>query len=156
MGNILCRVRYLRLRVIHHSQCEPEHKLLTPAQEASTAQTVSLRFHAATCLQNLFNLADQRWSELLDDSTRRGIAFVPFVPLGRPRGAQNAILRNPVLDDLSRTLGATPAWLLDLSPNVLLTPGTRTRQHLSENIRSASVVAFVVATVVLPVNCAPV
>jgi pyridoxine 4-dehydrogenase len=31
------------------------------------------------------------------------------------------------------------AWLLDLAPNVLLIPGTRTRQHLAENIRSARV-----------------
>jgi len=96
------------------------------------------------CVQNLFNLVDQRWSDLLDECTRRGIAFVPFVPLGWPRGAQNAILENRVLDDLGRTLGATPAqialaWLLDLSPNVLLIPGTRTRQHLYENIRSGSV-----------------
>jgi len=47
------------------------------------------------------------------------------------------------LDDLGRTLGATPAqialaWLLDLSPNVLLIPATWTRQHLYENIRSGS------------------
>ena len=31
------------------------------------------------------------------------------------------------------------AWLLDLAPNVLLIPGTRSRQHLAENLRSAHV-----------------
>ncbi|MDE3181468.1 MAG: aldo/keto reductase [Acidobacteriota bacterium] len=31
------------------------------------------------------------------------------------------------------------AWLLDLSPNVLLIPGTRTRGHLAENIGSGAV-----------------
>jgi pyridoxine 4-dehydrogenase len=96
------------------------------------------------CVQNLFNLADQRSSDLLDECTRRGIAFVPFCPLGWPRGVQNAILASPVLADLGRRLGATPAqialaWLLDLSPNVLLIPGTRTRPHLAENIGSARV-----------------
>jgi pyridoxine 4-dehydrogenase len=96
------------------------------------------------CVQNLFNLANQRSSELLDECTPRGIAFVPFLPLGWNRGVQNSVLRSSVLADLGRRLGATPAqvalaWLLDLSPNVLLIPGTRTRQHLAENIRSGGV-----------------
>jgi aryl-alcohol dehydrogenase-like predicted oxidoreductase len=96
------------------------------------------------CVQNLFNLADQRAFDLLDACTARGIAFVPFCPLGWPRGVQNAILTSAVLADLGGRLGATPAqialaWLLDLSPNVLLIPGTRTRQHLTENIQSGRV-----------------
>jgi pyridoxine 4-dehydrogenase len=96
------------------------------------------------CVQNLFNLADQRSFDLLDECTRRGIAFVPFCPLGWPRGVQNAILTSSVLADLGRRLDATPAqialaWLLDLSPNLLLIAGTRTRQHLAENIRSGRV-----------------
>jgi pyridoxine 4-dehydrogenase len=61
-----------------------------------------------------------------------------------PRGVQNAILTSPVLADLGARLEATPAqialaWLLDLAPNVLLIPGTRTRRHLEENIHSASI-----------------
>jgi pyridoxine 4-dehydrogenase len=48
-----------------------------------------------------------------------------------------------VLADLGARLDATPAqialaWLLDLAPNVLLIPGTRTRQHLREKIGSAA------------------
>src|SRR5579872_4959241 len=46
------------------------------------------------CVQNLFNLADQRARDLLDDCTSQGIAFVPFLPLGWPR---TAVLANPVL-----------------------------------------------------------
>ena len=93
------------------------------------------------CVQNLFNLADQRARDLLDDCTSQGIAFVPFFPLGWPR---TALLAHPVLADLSVRLEATPAqialaWLLDLAPNVLLIPGTRTRQHLRENMGSAAV-----------------
>jgi len=96
------------------------------------------------CVQNLFNLADQRSLDLLHECSYHGIAFVPFCPLGWPRGVQNTILSNPVLADLGGRLGATPAqlalaWLLDLAPNVLLIPGTRTRQHLAENIGSGGV-----------------
>jgi pyridoxine 4-dehydrogenase len=96
------------------------------------------------CVQNLFNLADQRHVDLLDECTSRGIAFVPFFPLGWPRGARNGILTSRAVTELGRRLGATSsqialAWLLDLAPNILLIPGTRTREHLAENIGAASV-----------------
>jgi pyridoxine 4-dehydrogenase len=96
------------------------------------------------CIQNLFNLADQRSLAVLEEGRSRGIAFVPFCPLGWPRGVQNAILTSPVLAGLGSRLNATPAqialaWLLDLAPNILLIPGTRTRAHLAENIHSAGV-----------------
>ena len=96
------------------------------------------------CVQNLFNLTDQRSRDVLDECVARGIAFVPFCPLGSARDGQNAILTNPVLAQVAKRLDATPAqlalaWLLDLAPNILLIPGTRTRGHLSENNRSANV-----------------
>jgi aryl-alcohol dehydrogenase-like predicted oxidoreductase len=96
------------------------------------------------CVQNLFNLADQRSIDVLHDCESRGIAFVPFCPLGWPRGVQNKILTSPALIDIATRLAATPAqialaWLLDLAPNILLIPGTRTRQHLFENIGSGSI-----------------
>jgi pyridoxine 4-dehydrogenase len=96
------------------------------------------------CVQNLFNLADQRSRDLLDECTSRGIAFVPFFPLGWPRGGRNGVLSSPVVAALATRLGATPsqlalAWLLGVAPNILLIPGTRTREHLNENIQAASV-----------------
>jgi pyridoxine 4-dehydrogenase len=96
------------------------------------------------CVQNLFNLADQRSLDLLDECASREIAFVPFCPLGRPGSDRKTMLTGPVLAGLGARLGASPvqivlAWLLDLAPNVLLIPGTRARQHLAENIGSADV-----------------
>jgi pyridoxine 4-dehydrogenase len=96
------------------------------------------------CVQNLFNLADQRSIDLLETCRDRGIAFVPFCPLGWPRGVQNQILGSSVVTALAQRLEASPvqialAWLLDLSPNILLIAGTRTRRHLAENIRAAGV-----------------
>jgi pyridoxine 4-dehydrogenase len=97
------------------------------------------------CVQNLFNLADRRSLDVLEECTLRGIAFVPYFPLGWPRGAQNGVLTNPDLAKIASRLGATTsqlalAWLLDLAPNILLIPGTRTRQHLAENSHAATVV----------------
>jgi pyridoxine 4-dehydrogenase len=74
----------------------------------------------------------------------RNIAFVPFCPLGWPGEVRRRLLADPVLATLAVRLGATPvqvalAWLLDLAPNVLLIPGTRTRAHLAENLAAAEV-----------------
>ena len=97
------------------------------------------------CVQNLFNATDQRSLDVLTECSARDIAFVPYCPLGWPREERDRILASPVLARLAERLTATPtqivlAWLLDLAPNVLLIAGTRTRAHLSENLRAADVV----------------
>jgi pyridoxine 4-dehydrogenase len=97
-----------------------------------------------TCVQNLFNLADQRSLDVLTECEARNIAFVPFCPLGWPGEVRRRLLADPVLAAAAQRLGATPvqvalAWLLDLAPNVLLIPGTRTRVHLAENLGACDV-----------------
>ncbi|MFF7189940.1 oxidoreductase [Streptomyces sp. NPDC008222] len=96
------------------------------------------------CVQNLFNVADQRSFDVLQECTDRGIAFVPFCPLGAPGPARARILASPLLTTHAARLAATPAqlalaWLLDLAPNVLLIAGTKTREHLAENLRAGRV-----------------
>jgi pyridoxine 4-dehydrogenase len=96
------------------------------------------------CVQNLFNLAEQRSLDVLAECQVRNIAFVPFCPLGSPGEVRHRLLGDPVLAALGARLEATPvqvalAWLLALASNVLLIPGTRTRAHLAENLASAGV-----------------
>jgi aryl-alcohol dehydrogenase-like predicted oxidoreductase len=96
------------------------------------------------CVQNLFNLADQRSLDALTECAERNIAFVPFCPLGWPSEVRNQMLGSPVLGALAVRLRATPvqvalAWLFDLAPNILLIPGTRTRVHLAENLGAPGV-----------------
>jgi aryl-alcohol dehydrogenase-like predicted oxidoreductase len=96
------------------------------------------------CVQNLFNLADQESLDVLTECETRNIAFVPFCPLGWPGKVHQRLLAHPVLAALAVRLGATVAqvalaWLLDLAPNILLIPGTRTRDHLAENLGAADV-----------------
>ena len=69
------------------------------------------------CVQNLFNLGDQGSADVLAECARRGIAFVPFCPLGLPGPARSHLLTSPVLAALGARLDATPAqialaWLL--------------------------------------------
>ncbi|MEU8300362.1 oxidoreductase [Micromonospora sp. NPDC048909] len=91
------------------------------------------------CVQNSFSLLDRASTSVLRECARRGIAFVPYVPLGWPRDRRAAIFNNPAVDRLARLHQATPAqialaWLLALSPNVLLIPGTASLRHLRENL----------------------
>ena len=96
------------------------------------------------CVQNLFHLADRSAAPLLEECLHRGIAFVPFCPLGWPRGADNPVLTSPVVIQTAARLGVTPAqvalqWLLRLAPNVLLIPGTGSVPHLRENLAAETV-----------------
>ena len=91
------------------------------------------------CVQNLFHLADRRGTPVLQECLSRGIAFVPFCPLGWPRGQDNPVLTSPVVIRTAARLGITPAqvalqWLLRLAPNVLLIPGTGSVAHLRETL----------------------
>ena len=83
------------------------------------------------------------WNEGLhgepsDSLAARGIAYVPFFPLGGFTPLQSS-----TLSDVAARLGATPmqvalAWLLHRSPNILLIPGTSSVGHLRENLAGAA------------------
>jgi len=91
------------------------------------------------CVQNLFHLADRSDTPTLDECVRRDIAYVPFCPLGLPRGDENPVLTNPVVIATATRLGISPArvglrWLLHVAPNILLIPGTASVAHLLDNL----------------------
>jgi len=90
------------------------------------------------CIQNLYNVANRQDDGFVDDLARRGIAYVPFFPLGG-----FSPLQSSALDAAAAALRATPmqvalAWLLQRSPNILLIPGTSSIEHLRENLRAAT------------------
>jgi len=95
------------------------------------------------CVQNVYNLANRTSAPVLEECTARGIAFVPFCPLGWPKAQHDAIRTDPVVNRIAAGHGATPtqvalAWLLAIADNMLLIPGTRSRDHLTENLAAAS------------------
>ncbi len=86
------------------------------------------------CVQNNYNLAHREDDALIDDLGHRGIAYVPFFPLGGFTPLQSS-----TLSSVADRLGATPmqvalAWLLHRSPSILLIPGTSSLAHLRENL----------------------
>jgi pyridoxine 4-dehydrogenase len=90
------------------------------------------------CVQNLYNVAHRHDDGFIDDLARRGVAYVPFFPLGGFTPLQSS-----ALDAAAAALQATPmqvalAWLLQRSPNMLLIPGTSSVEHLRENLGAAT------------------
>jgi pyridoxine 4-dehydrogenase len=88
-------------------------------------------------VQNHYNLAHRGDDALIDELAAKGIAYVPFFPLGG-----FSPLQSSVLTDVAARLRATPmqvalAWLLRRAPNILLIPGTSSRVHLRENLAVA-------------------
>jgi pyridoxine 4-dehydrogenase len=96
------------------------------------------------CVQNSMNLADRASLPVLEECDARGIAFVPFFPLGSAFARVNPVLGDPRVIAIAARLGHTPAqvamaWLLSLRPNVLLIPGTSSIRHLEENMAVANI-----------------
>jgi pyridoxine 4-dehydrogenase len=96
------------------------------------------------CVQNPLNLVNRASMPVLDECTSRGIAFVPFFPLGSGFARPNPVLGNEHVLRSAERLGITPAqvalaWTLGLAPNVLLIPGTSSVQHLEDNLAVADI-----------------
>lgn len=92
------------------------------------------------CVQNQYNLAQRSDDAFIDVLAAKGVAYVPFFPLGG-----FSPLQSSVLSDVANALGATPmqvalAWLLQRSPNILVIAGTSSVSHLRENFQAADLV----------------
>ena len=89
------------------------------------------------CVQNFYNVANRRDDGFIDALAGKGVAYVPFFPLGG-----FAPLQSSALNTAAASLGATPmqlalAWLLRRSPNILLIPGTSSLEHLRQNLQAS-------------------
>jgi pyridoxine 4-dehydrogenase len=87
-------------------------------------------------VQNLYNLTRRDDEAVLRFCAERGIAYVPFFPIGSPDG--------PAIAAVAAKHGATPAqialaWLLHRDPHILLIPGTSSIVHLEQNIAAARI-----------------
>jgi len=106
---------------------------VTPGQLAEAQKITEI-----VCVQNFYNVAQRKDDSFIDDLAAKGIAYVPFFPLGGFTPLQSS-----VLDGAAISLEATPmrvalAWLLQRSPNILLIPGTSSLGHLKENMGAAT------------------
>ncbi|MBS0031235.1 aldo/keto reductase [Chitinophaga sp. 22321] len=90
-------------------------------------------------VQNLYNLGNRKWEEVLDYTTEKGIAFIPWYPLAAaPQTLEEKI--GKIAARYNATIAQIAlAWLLKRAGNVLLIPGTKSLAHLDENLRAGSI-----------------
>lgn len=90
-------------------------------------------------VQNLYNLSERKWEEVLDYTAAHNIAFIPWFPLASgPAKMQDKI--GVIAKSHDATVAEIAlAWLLQRSPNILLIPGTSSVEHLHENIKATQV-----------------
>ena len=100
---------------------------------------------AVACVQNAYSVANRSDQELFDACAADGVPYVPYFPLGSAFMPDQPVLTHPAVVAVAERLGHSPAqvalaWLLAISPHVLLIPGTSSRGHLEENLAAADVV----------------
>ncbi|WP_371618536.1 aldo/keto reductase [Streptomyces sp. NBC_00454] len=92
-------------------------------------------------VQNPYNLLDRTSAELLALCEERGIAFLPYYPLGS--GAltrESAAALTAVAAEHGASTGQIAlAWLLHHSPVLCPSPGTGSPAHLAENLDAATI-----------------
>jgi len=93
-------------------------------------------------VQNAYNAQRRNDDALLDETTRAGIAFLPWSPLGAMPMERYAPLADPNVG--TSEPGFTPGqtalrWLLQRAPNIIPIPGTTSVAHLEENMAALPV-----------------
>src|SRR3954469_16664393 len=110
--------------------------------EVSVAQLQAAReITEIVSVQNLYNLTTRQSQDVLEYATAEGIGFIPWFPIAT---GTLAAPDSPVAA-VAEELAATPAqvalaWLLQKSPVVLPIPGTKSVEHLTENMGARGLV----------------
>lgn len=92
-----------------------------------------------TTVQNRYSLGDRGAQDVLDHCEAEGVGFIPWFPLGAGQLADAGVLR-----ELAERHEASPfqialAWLLHVSTVTLPIPGTKSLEHLEENVAAAEI-----------------
>ncbi|HWD70172.1 MAG TPA: oxidoreductase [Solirubrobacteraceae bacterium] len=149
----------LRLMDEHDSEGKLEEQLGTLADlrsegkldmiGISNASTETLRramdLVQIACVQNPFSVVNREGESELELCEERGVAYVPFFPLGSAfSGGPKQLAADPAVAEVAAKHGATPsqvalAWLLHRSERILLIPGTSSIGHLEENMTAGEI-----------------
>jgi pyridoxine 4-dehydrogenase len=103
------------------------------AEQVAEAQSIA----PIVCVQNFYNIAHRQDDSLIDSLAEKGIAYVPYFPLGGFSPLQSDTLSSVAARLDTTSMAVALAWLLRRSPNILLIPGTSSVEHLRENVAGA-------------------
>ncbi|MGG7663740.1 aldo/keto reductase [Dyadobacter sp. BHUBP1] len=90
-------------------------------------------------VQNLYNLGNRRWEDVLDYTLARGMAFIPWYPLASGPEKLKHKISGIAEKHHATTAQIALAWLLQRAPNILLIPGTSSLKHLEENLQGGNI-----------------
>jgi len=90
-------------------------------------------------VQNLYNLSNRQWEHVLDFTAEQGLAFIPWFPLASGPHKLEEKIKAIAETHKATTAQIALAWLLKRSPNILLIPGTKSVEHLKENLKAAEI-----------------
>ena len=89
-------------------------------------------------VRNMYNLRNRTGEDVLAACERLGIAFLPWYPLGGRRGLKALKVKQVALRRGLSHAALSLAWLRAKSPVMLPIPGTRSIEHLEENVLAAA------------------
>jgi pyridoxine 4-dehydrogenase len=90
-------------------------------------------------VQNLYNLGNRQWEEVLDYTTKNNMAFIPWYPLASGPEKLETNIKSIAEKHGATTAQIALAWLLKRADNILLIPGTKSISHLKENLGAATI-----------------
>ena len=94
-------------------------------------------FEVAT-VQNLYNLTNRQYDDVIDYCEQHAIGFIPWFPLAAGELAKTGGAVAEIAAAHDATAGQVAlAWLLARSPVMLPIPGTSSEEHLRENVAAA-------------------
>ncbi|HXO10656.1 MAG TPA: oxidoreductase [Solirubrobacteraceae bacterium] len=96
-------------------------------------------------VQNAYSVVNRSSEDVLELCAEREIAFVPYFPLGSAfTGGPRQLAQDPVIARVAErhqvaVVQVALAWLLARYERILLIPGTRSVEHLEQNMAAADV-----------------
>ena len=116
------KIRYVGLSEVSVEQIKEVQKILPVAS-----------------VQNLYNLGNRQWENVLDYTTAQGMAFIPWFPLASGPSKLEDKIKLIAEKHHATTAQIALAWLLRRAENILLIPGTKSVEHLSENLKAVDI-----------------
>ncbi len=116
------KIRYVGLSEVSIQQIEQAEKILP-----------------IVSVQNLYNLGNRQWEQIVDYTAKKGQAFIPWFPLASGPEKLASKIKRIASVHKATTAQIALAWLLKRSPNIILIPGTKSLTHLEENLRAADI-----------------
>jgi pyridoxine 4-dehydrogenase len=88
-------------------------------------------------VQNRYSLFDREHEPVLAYCRAQGIAFIPWFPIGGGDVKDTDVVQQVAARHQASVRQLALSWLLHHAPNILPIPGTRSIDHLEENMRAA-------------------